>query len=67
MNEQEFKNMGHFYVVGNEIAKTVLRHIGIEKFRKLIEDCRLNPEKIIEEYESICDNNSELILIRKEK
>jgi hypothetical protein len=67
MNEQEFKNMGHFYVVGNEVAKTVLQQIGIEKFRKLIEDCRLNPEKIIEEYESICNNNSELISTRKEK
>lgn len=67
MNEQEFKNMGHFYVVGNEIAKTVLQQIGIEKFRKLVEDCRLNPEKIINEYESICNNNSELISIRKLK
>ncbi|MFH1456900.1 MAG: DUF5700 domain-containing putative Zn-dependent protease [Patescibacteria group bacterium] len=66
MNEQEFKNMGHFCVVGNEIAKTVLRQIGVEKFRKLIEECRLSPEKIIEEYESICDNNPELISIRKE-
>ncbi|MEI8344104.1 MAG: DUF5700 domain-containing putative Zn-dependent protease [Candidatus Moraniibacteriota bacterium] len=67
MNEQEFKNMGHFYVVGNEIAKTVLRQIGVEKFRKLIEDCRLNPGKILDEYESVCNNNPELISIRKEK
>lgn len=67
MNEQEFKNMGHFYVVGNEISKTVLQQIGIEKFRKLIENCRLSPEKIIDEYESICNNNPELIPVRKEK
>jgi len=67
MKNPGFKNMGFCYVVGNEIAKTVLQQIGIEKFRKLVEDCRLNPEKIIDEYESICDNNPELISIRKEK
>lgn len=66
MSEQGFKNMGHFYVVGNEIAKIVLQEIGIEKFRKLIEDCRLNPIKIIDEYELICNNNPDLISTRKE-
>lgn len=60
INKQEFKNMGHFYVVGNEIAKTVLQQIGIDKFKKLIEYCRLNPEKIIDEYESICVDNHEV-------
>lgn len=65
--EKEFESMGHFYVTGNEIAKTVLQQIGIEKFRKLIEDCRISPEKIIEEYESICNNNPKLISIKKEK
>lgn len=49
-SSEAFKNMGHAYVVGNEIAKEVLRKIGLEKFRKLIEECRTDPQRMIDEY-----------------
>ncbi len=58
--DEEFDSMGHFYVVGNEIAKTVLEHKGIEEFRKLIEESRVNPIRMIEEYNQICVRNPEL-------
>lgn len=32
--DEEFKDMGHFYVIGNEIVATVLQNDGIEKFRE---------------------------------
>jgi len=53
IKDEEFQNMGHFYVVGNEIAQTFLANEGIEKFRKFIEDIRENPTKVIELYKSI--------------
>jgi hypothetical protein len=53
--KKNFENIGPFYIVGNEIAKTVLQKIGIEKFKVLIDKCRTNPKKIIDEYEKIID------------
>lgn len=66
IKEKEFENMGHFYVVGNEIAKTILQNMGIEKFRKLVEECRKNPENFLKEYKSISLQSSELPKINYE-
>lgn len=48
---EEFENMGRFYVVGNEIVKTVVEKIGIEKFRELLLKIRKNHMILFEEYE----------------
>lgn len=58
--DEEFQNMGHFYVVGNEIAQTLLNNKGIENFKKLIEEARNDPTKIFELYKAICADNHEL-------
>lgn len=58
--DNEFQNMGHFYVVGNEIAQTLLNNKGIENFKKLIEEARKDPTKIFESYKAICADNHEL-------
>lgn len=63
IKSEEFKNMGHFYVVGNEIVKTVLEKEGIDNFRKHINEFRENPGKLLEEYKRICANNPKLLKI----
>lgn len=50
---EAFENMGHAYVVGNEIVKRVLQKIGIGNFRKLIDECRLRPERMLDEYRKL--------------
>lgn len=60
MFDQEFQNAGHFYVVGNEIAKAVLQEEGMVNFKKIIEESRENPEKILEIYREIQKHNPEL-------
>lgn len=60
IKDEEFKNMGYFYVVGNEIAKAVLRHDGIERFRDLVVDTKDNPSIFLQSYSEICDKNTEL-------
>jgi len=60
INDQEFQNMGHFYVVGNEIAKAILQHDGVESFKKLITDARDNPVIFLQRYKKICSENNEL-------
>jgi len=62
----EFKNMGHFYVVGHEIASAVLENLGIEEFRKIILEARDNPRVLLEAYEVICSKDSELPKIIEE-
>jgi len=61
---EEFQNMGHFYVVGYELVRALLDELGIEKFRKLIEEARKSPTKIIELYKTVCVNRPELPRIR---
>ena len=58
--DEEFQNMGHFYVVGNEITQTLLNNKGIEDFKKLIKEARKNPSKILELYKAICAESHEL-------
>jgi len=60
IKDEEFQNMGHFYVAGNEIAKAVLQHDGIDKFRELIIDVRNNPSVLLKRYREMCDTNTEL-------
>jgi hypothetical protein len=60
IKDGEFQNMGHFYVVGNEIVQTILKNNGVENFRKLVEEVRNNPSKALELYKTICDDNNEL-------
>jgi len=57
---EEFQNMGHFYVVGNEITQALLNDEGIEKFKRLVADARSDPMKIFELYKAICAKNPEL-------
>lgn len=52
--------MGHFYVVGNEIAKVILQKDGIEPFKKLIIEARKNPAVFLQRYKEICSENIEL-------
>ena len=52
--------MGHFYVVGNEIAKVILQKDGIEPFKKLIIEARKNPAIFLQRYKEICSENIEL-------
>lgn len=61
--DKEFQNMGHFYVVGNEIAKTVLQHDGAQAFKKLIINARENPVVFLQRYKEICSENMELLKI----
>lgn len=60
INEKEFRNMGHFYVVGNEIAAAVLRQDGMEKFRGQIVEARDNPPVFLGRYRKICGKNAGL-------
>lgn len=48
--EEEFKNMGRFYVVGYEIVKSILEKEGLEEFKKLIIEARTKPEIFLEKY-----------------
>lgn len=50
-DETAFKDMGNAYVVGYEMANSVLQKVGIEKFRKLIVECKADPEVMLKEYE----------------
>ena len=63
IQDEEFQDMGHFYVVGNEIVSTVLQYDGIEKFRAQIVDARDNPSIFLQRYREICDRNKELCKI----
>jgi len=47
---EAFENMGHFYVVGNEMAKALLDTLGGNEFRALIQTARQDPAKLIERY-----------------
>lgn len=67
IKDEEFQNMGHFYVVGNEIAKTVLQHVGIKSLKKLIIDARENPAVFLQRYEEIHSKNIELPRINSKK
>ena len=58
-----FQNMGNFYVVGNEIVKTVFKYEGIELFKELIKDCRDNPMLFLKYYQKICIKNNKLLII----
>jgi len=57
---EEFQNMGHFYVVGNEIAKAILQHDGVESFKKLIIDARENPAVFLQRYKEISNEKTGL-------
>lgn len=48
-----FRDRGHFYVVGNEMAKTILREIGMDEFRKLIIETRKDPNIFLRKYDEI--------------
>ncbi len=63
IKEEEFQNMGHFYVVGNEIARAVLQNDGMEKFREHIVEARDNPTIFLQRYKEICNENNELLRI----
>ena len=52
--------MGHFYVVGNEVAKAVLWHDGIERFRELIVEVRENSLVFLQRYKEICKRETDL-------
>ncbi len=54
---EAFQDMGHFYVVGNEIAKTILNKDGIELFKNLIAEARENPEFFLDRYRKISNDN----------
>jgi hypothetical protein len=60
IKDKEFQNMGHFYVVGNEIAKVILQKDGIEPFKKLIIEVRKNPAVFLQRYKEISGENIEL-------
>lgn len=63
IKNSEFRDMGHFYVVGNEIAKAVLQHDGMEKFRILIADAKRNPVVFLERYKEISREDVALLKI----
>ena len=60
IKDDEFQNMGHFYIVGNEIAKAILQHDGVESFRTLILDAREKPAIFLQRYKEISNENNEL-------
>lgn len=57
IKDNEFRDMGHFYVAGNEIVKTVLQNDGMEKFKEHIIEARDNPEIFLERYREICSDS----------
>ena len=63
MYHQGFQNMGHFYMAGNEIAKTVLQYEGIDKFKALLVDIRNNPRLLLQKYQEIYQQHPELYKI----
>jgi hypothetical protein len=63
LKDEEFKNMGHFYVVGNEVVTVVLQHDGMEKFKELIAEARDNPSVFLERYKEICNKDENLLKI----
>lgn len=52
-SSESFKDMGYSYVVGYEVAKKILQRMGIERFRRLIDECRMNPKKMFNESDLI--------------
>jgi hypothetical protein len=60
INDQEFKNMGHFYVVGNEIVKAVLRYEGLTSFRELIVELTKDPLVFLRKYKKISQERDDL-------
>lgn len=60
IKDEEFQNVGHFYVVGNEIAKAILQNDDIEPFKKLIIEARKNPAVFLQRYKEISNKNTEL-------
>jgi len=60
IKDEEFQNMGHFYVVGNEIVKAILQNDGIEPFKKLIIEARKNPAVFLQRYKEIGNKKTEL-------
>jgi len=63
IKDKVFQDMGHFYVVGNEIAVVILQHDGLEKFRKQIVEARNNPSLFLQRYREICKENADLLKI----
>ncbi len=60
IQDKEFQNMGHFYVVGYEIARAILEAKGIEQFKTLILRARHNPAIFLQEYKELCSQNPKL-------
>ncbi|HPL93285.1 MAG TPA: hypothetical protein PLB38_03325 [bacterium] len=63
IKSEEFRNMGHFYVVGNEIAKAILQHDGVKSFKTLMLDARKSPVVFLQRYQEISKEKSELLKI----
>lgn len=57
---KEFRDMGHFYVVGYEIANQILQKMGINKLREIIKDIRENPKLLFQEYKQLCQGDKSL-------
>ncbi|EKE18772.1 MAG: hypothetical protein ACD_9C00242G0002 [uncultured bacterium] len=51
--EDAFKDMGHFYIVGNEIVNAVVQKVGIEKFRELLPKIKEDASALFKEYDKI--------------
>ncbi|PIR86998.1 MAG: hypothetical protein COU11_02085 [Candidatus Harrisonbacteria bacterium CG10_big_fil_rev_8_21_14_0_10_49_15] len=47
--ENGFRDMGYFYVIGNEFAKKILARVGKDKFRELIPVFKKEPKRFFEE------------------
>lgn len=56
--ENEFKNMGHFYIVGYTIAKLIHDKLGIEYMKMKLPEIRRNPFVLFDEFINL-DKGSE--------
>lgn len=58
--KEGLRAMGSFYVVGNEMAKSILKERGMDDFRGVIKKTRQDYRSFYEEYNEICQENEQL-------
>ncbi|MDP2705870.1 MAG: DUF5700 domain-containing putative Zn-dependent protease, partial [bacterium] len=63
VREGEFKDMGHFYVVGHEMARRLSGAMSWEQFQMLIGEARENPKSFFEAYQRLGAKNKEWLQI----
>lgn len=59
IKKEEFEDMGHFYVVGNEMARRLAGAMSWDQFRTLVGEARENPRSFFEAYQRLGEKNKD--------